>query len=437
MKEKLENNYKFIGIFILIMYFNLFVIELNLDEIWNYGFSYNIYTGLIPYKDFNLVLTPLFPMIMGYSFSLFGSSMLSFHIINAIILTIMFRYIYQLIGNKMYFILLFFLLAQISLPNYNLFILFLLIIILYFEKENKSDLLIGILIGLSILTKQSIGIFFLLPSLYYFKDRKKLLLRFSGMIIPILLFIIYLLFTNSYKEFIDLCILGLFDFTGNYKGFNIYMLFFFFMVGMTLYFIRKDKRDITNYYALSYYSVCIPLFDKTHILYAGMMFLFLLLRKYNFRISYKFLCYSLLIIVAFIGYIKFGINIPNQIHHFEYRNIGKDMEEKTFLISKKIQYYMDTGKEVVVLDGTGYYLKLVNKVPIQYYDLINEGNFGSQGSLKLLNKIKEDKDNLIFFYNKSVDRMQSQVDKKLIDYVLKFGTKLDEFYLYDIYEIKE
>ena len=30
------------------------------DEIWNYGYTYNIATGLIPYRDFNMVTTPLF-----------------------------------------------------------------------------------------------------------------------------------------------------------------------------------------------------------------------------------------------------------------------------------------------------------------------------------------------------------------------------------------
>ena len=31
----------------------------SLDELWNYSFSKNISDGLLPYKDFNLVPTPL------------------------------------------------------------------------------------------------------------------------------------------------------------------------------------------------------------------------------------------------------------------------------------------------------------------------------------------------------------------------------------------
>lgn len=35
----------------------------NLDEIWNYNFARNVADGLIPYKDFNMVTTPLLPFI--------------------------------------------------------------------------------------------------------------------------------------------------------------------------------------------------------------------------------------------------------------------------------------------------------------------------------------------------------------------------------------
>ena len=36
------------------------------DELFSYGFSYNIINGLIPYKDFNMVITPLFPYLLSF-----------------------------------------------------------------------------------------------------------------------------------------------------------------------------------------------------------------------------------------------------------------------------------------------------------------------------------------------------------------------------------
>ena len=42
------------------------------DEIWIYGFGTNIVDGLIPYKDFNMVITPFFPYLLSIVLSIFG-----------------------------------------------------------------------------------------------------------------------------------------------------------------------------------------------------------------------------------------------------------------------------------------------------------------------------------------------------------------------------
>ena len=47
----------FLFLFILFLVWNLLLVPLNLDEVWNYGFAHNIYSGLVPYKDFNMILT--------------------------------------------------------------------------------------------------------------------------------------------------------------------------------------------------------------------------------------------------------------------------------------------------------------------------------------------------------------------------------------------
>jgi hypothetical protein len=40
----------------------------NLDEIWNFNFARNIANGLIPYKDFNMLQTPLLTFILRRNF---------------------------------------------------------------------------------------------------------------------------------------------------------------------------------------------------------------------------------------------------------------------------------------------------------------------------------------------------------------------------------
>ena len=43
----------FIGIFVFVFIFEYVLSGVNCDEIWVYGFIYNIRNGLIIYRDFN------------------------------------------------------------------------------------------------------------------------------------------------------------------------------------------------------------------------------------------------------------------------------------------------------------------------------------------------------------------------------------------------
>ena len=86
----------YLTLFCIFLVWNLLLVPLNLDEVWNYGFAHNIYSGLIPYKDFNMILTPFYPFLMSLPFHLFGSSMLVFHIEQAIILLFCFSFFHYL-----------------------------------------------------------------------------------------------------------------------------------------------------------------------------------------------------------------------------------------------------------------------------------------------------------------------------------------------------
>ncbi len=53
----------------------------NLDEIWNYNFAKNIAEGRVPYKDFNMVQTPLLPMIASIFLKLIANELLIMRIL--------------------------------------------------------------------------------------------------------------------------------------------------------------------------------------------------------------------------------------------------------------------------------------------------------------------------------------------------------------------
>ena len=114
------------------------------------------------------------------------------------------------------------------------------------ESQYIKYYLIGIILGLLFLTKQSVGLCLCLVSFYYlFKDYKKFFKRVGGFLIPVGIFIIYLLITKSLYNFIDLCFLGLFDFAGNNgKVFNIFFFVSLILLGLIINIIRKDKEKV-------------------------------------------------------------------------------------------------------------------------------------------------------------------------------------------------
>ena len=440
----LDKRYKslilIIFLFLLFLLFNLILFPTNLDEIWNYGFSHNLYSGLIPYKDFNMVITPFYPFIMSLGFHIFGSSMLVFHIEHAIILICLCVLLFLLIDKKAWFIVALMLFpVNVSFPSYNIFLYFLLVLIIYLEKEKKSDYLIGFLLGLCVLTKHSVGLCLLLPSLYYIKDLKKVGRRFLGFIVPLFVFIIYLIITKSMIPFIDLCILGIFDFASEKgKAFNIYFLLFIIMIGITIYFIVKDRKNLVNYYVLAFYSIMIPLFDIYHFMVAFLAFLILILSKVKkdiikpglFGISIILFSAVLLMDSRF----KSKIIYPNNIKHFEYRFIDYD----SILFTNKVNDYIkkNSDREFVFLNSNGYYFRLINDMKISYIDLINAGNFGYNGSDKLLKEIKKRK-NSIFLVDKSELSPIKQSDKQALNYVIDNGKKIGNIDFFDIYVFDE
>ncbi len=430
----------FIFLFITFLIWNLLLMPTNLDEIWNYGFSHNLYSGLIPYKDFNMVITPFYPFIMSLGFHIFGSSMLVFHVEHAIILTCLCMLLFSLLDKRAWIIIAFILISvNVSFPSYNIFLYFLLVLIIYLEKEKKSDYLIGFLLGLCVLTKHSVGLCLLLPSLYYIKDLKKIGKRFIGFIIPLCIFVIYLVVTKSLMSFIDLCFLGLFDFASeNGKGFNIYFLLFIIMIGITIYFIIKDRKNVVNYYVLAFYSVMIPLFDTYHFMVALLAFLIILLSKIKKDvIKPSFLGISIILFVALLlvdSRFKGKIIYPNNIKHFEYRFIDYD----SILFTNKVNDYIrkNSDREFVFLNSNGYYFRLVNDMKISYIDLINAGNFGYNGSDKLLKEIKKRKD-AIFLVDKGELSPIKQSDKQALNYVIDNGKKIGNINIFDIYVFDE
>ena len=421
---------------------NLFLYPITLDEIWNYGFSYNILNGKIPYLDFNIVLTPLFSFIMTLPLMIFGNNILVFNIFNIFIILGCFLLLHILIDDNMWLCaLIFFIPFPILYPSYNLFLLLLFLYLIYLEKNEKSDYLIGFIVGCLILTKQSVGVFLLLPCLlYYLKNKKKFISRLIGCIIPCSIFLIYLLITKSFMSFLDLCLFGLFDFAGNNSVTSKFYLFVFILICLvTIIFIVKEPKNIYNYYALMFYSISMPLFDAYHVGFQILVFVLLCFINFNFlkRLPiYSFAIFLVVYACLFVSYSYGNISsfkkmYPNNINHFEYRYLGSKQVDFTNEVSNYIKKNKDY--KYMFLDSNGYYFRIINDESASYLDLINMGNWGYNGSDKLIDSIKKLPKNTRFFIDGVELVGQRQIDRRAIKYVIKHGKKVDKVGLYDIY----
>ncbi len=430
MVKFIKKYYIFIFIFFFFLIFNLIISPLNLDEVWSYGFSNNLYNGLVPYKDFNMVITLFQPFLYSLPMYLFGNSLLVYHLFHTVIITLFFYITYKLIDKKVFIILPFFIFPMnISFPNYNFLLLFLFVLVIYLEKNSGSDYLIGFILGLLFLTKQSVGLSLFLVTFYYIKSRK-FLKRLVGFIGPILIFLIYLFISNSLFQFIDLCFLGLFDFSGNSK-FNICIIFTFILLFILFLYLKRDYKNIYIYYFIMFISITVPLFDYYHFMFFFISFLIFFLMNNNIKIKYSYIGIIISIMLFINSLFDNHINInnyPNKIKHFEYRYLDKNYIKYT---NDTIDLMDKYNNKVIFIGIEGYYFKIIKDIPIKYYDLVNTGNYGYNGSLKLLNNIKE-LDDYVFFIDK--DNLGNQTDRNLVNYVLNDCLLIEEGKYYSVYK---
>ncbi len=310
----------------------------NLDELWNYNTARQIANGLIPYKDISMITTPMLPTIVAIILKLTTDELIVFRIITALISTaiIFMTYIIlkQLLKNKTISFILSGFILYIYYKNfmldYNFVVLLITLVIEYLElrklettpivdnkneviqninekeninfaiiKDNRYNLIIGILAGIAICTKQTVGAFVLLGSLLApllfvinkedFKQYiKNAFVRIIGMLIPVMDFIGFLIVSGSIKYFIEYAILGIKTFSNSIsykslfksedimlKTFAIILPIFLMLilVAFIINSIQKKKKipihivgrlEIMTAYSVIMLIVLYPIADKTH-----------------------------------------------------------------------------------------------------------------------------------------------------------------------------
>lgn len=442
-------NYKSLikyGLIFIYCFFALafFYTVLRGDLYVNYGFSYAIRMGEVPYVDFNLVILPFAPVLYSV-FLMFSKSIIFYYLGQAFLLTLFSYFIFKILKNKawIYFVILSLpfptTMASVLFPGYNFLLLFLTVIIIYLEKNNKSDYLIGILLGCLFLTKQTVGGLLCLASIYYlFSDYKKVLKRVAGFLIPILICFLYLLFSHSLYNCFDLCFLGLFDFGHSNFYYDKYCLICFILALIVLVFrIIKRPKDITNYYLLLFSSCVYPLIEHYHVSLFFALFFLILLEDFNFSKDVSKHSLILILVISFawvfsefkntkiVNYCNLELSIFPARYIENVEKLDRYLEKK----DKNVIYFL-RGSE-------NYFYKIKNDSFITYFDLPNYGNYGYNGTKKIISKLDNLSDVLCVVdesLNNDSNEAQQYI-KEGMDLIVKKGKLVKKINNYLIYYI--
>lgn len=433
--------YLFIFIFIFLIYeFVAYGITYG-DPLANYGFSYAIKNGQIPYLEFNTISTPLYAFIMSIGLH-FYDSYLMFIIEQSLLVTIMFYFLYKIIDKKSYWVIfgLMFFSFYGLLPTYNFACFLMMVILLYLEKKhNDKDYLIGIFIGLAILSKHTVGAFFILPTIImYYKNIKKILRRVVGALIPGVIFISYLIYNGAFIQFVNLCFGGLLDFSS--KNGNPFNPWFYISVGLfvvMLYILIRNRKDIVNWYLIFTFMFVVPIFDKCHFgLFLG-CFLIMVLPYINFSKYDDYLerlaiilCFTITIINIRIG-LMFEPVFMKSFDRFQYTLNSSYSYSKSLKVDKYIKKYDDP----LILSYHKLFYDISNGYDLDYFDILMYGNFGYNGTSMMLEKIDDIHDKYIFVDMEVYknNKVSNQFIKEIPEYVFKNCKKIDSKYGFDIY----
>ena len=430
----------FIVAFVITFVYDFFIVRLGMDEVWCYGFAYNISKGLVPYRDFNMIITPLYSFVVALFIKIFGNHLFSVHIFNALFLALFVTVGYRVLNKKIF--ILWLLSLSILYPCYNTFcvLIFCFFLFLYNKKFKHKDFVLGLIIACLFLSKQTLGIL-IIPLLFFSKDRIKCLI---GFLFPCLIFLIYLIYFNTFYQFIDYCILGMFDFSSKNSFINssIYFTCFFEIIVIIIILYKLIKGNFKNQkliFVLAFQIMAFPLLEYQHIYYSCIPVCCYILMNYSLnRIIYW-------VLVIIFG-LYLGINIFSNVSSSYYHLYPK---RNSFLYGRSINgiydkqidelySYLDKNKDdnrLYIFSCYAYLIRLNNGEIPDKYDLINNGNMGYKGEEKYIKEIDNYcSQNKCMFVLISEDLAgKNQTSKKLLDYVQRNYDNVTNFEAFGIY----
>lgn len=364
--------------------------------------------------------------------------------------------------------------------DYNYAILLITLLLIYIELKYKNygtryNLLIGLLAGVTILLKQSTGIIISAITVLYLllekRDKetlKAVAYRILGVLIPCVIFVIYLFLTNSVSSFIDYCILGIgtfknsisylkllrggdvIAFLGMIVPITIAILFIVNVINIKRKVIQaKESNLILFAFSLAQFTVVYPIADDIHFVIAAfpaiLVALYYICKEIqeikNIKMSIfiehfmniiTISCVGILILQAINDIYLYTQTEKSVLNHFSNIPISNTLQDRIIEVDAYIQ---DEERDVYILDSEA----AVYMIPLDIYnkdiDMFLKGNLGSAGEEGKIEKIKDMKDAVILIKNDKMS-LNWQTPTKVIEYVKNNLEKIGTVSFFDVYITK-
>lgn len=515
----------------------------NLDELWNFNFANNVENGLVPYRDFNMVQTPLLPMVNAIFLAIFGNELIVMRILACLLCAGVLFTFYKILnllkankGISLFVVMaLFYMLKDYFCMDYNFAVLFVTLIIIYIElkrilynKENinatevgdtieslntnkscrqsstnkeikannktdlknnelnnwKTDLILGILAGICIMLKQSIGAIVTIALLGYnlllVRSKEEFIqylkstgIKILGVLIPVAIIFIYLAINGAVDDFWDYCIAGIKTFTNKIPysrlldNEKLYIKILSIVAPITfmgtfLYSVFKRNKTflIISSLSIASFSAVYPIADEVHfligILPTGIIICVILdflikaivrgisklINKISNREKYiniwleYFLIFMVIGITVWYGYksipnIKdYFANCKNDVKHFA--NIV--ITDYTYQKIQAMDYFIKSqDKPVYILDAEAALYQIPLDIYYKDYDMFLIGNIGSKGEEGQIEKLQKDTNKIVIIKSDGVS-LNWQNPNKVREYVKQNMDYKYSILYFDVYE---
>lgn len=446
--------------FVIIFGITMYIKTEPTDEIWNFQNIYKMYNGYKIYIDANVITTPLFHVIGVVIFKLCGANFFIFRLYGVLINTMIILGIYKIqksLGvskTLSVFFSMIFILAEMNVfhntTNYNnLCIMFETYGLLFAINKNKISnnkfvIIEAIIVFLIFITKQNIGIFYLifimLYNLIFEKENKwENILKILGVNVIFGLIFIFILYKNNILNgFINYTVLGISEFASRNFAVNapiIKLIVISAINTICVYLINKkqlfDDKIVKNInimaiLAFSNIMVAYPIFNVSHI-DISLVFMYLLLMYIFYNIFIDFfdnkkivnkITKISLIILLIISVVRSVMYFNKIINTYEYSNLyfGSMLSNELKYKINEVTEYINNSEENVVVVSTeaALYMMPLNRSNGNLDEPLL-GNFGKDGEDGAIKEISEMKNTKIII-NKEAKK-DYQESEKIIQYI--------------------